>query len=87
MLNKASTTQNKDWNGKARNVVIQWITEEGNIMKATVSFSQTHTLRMVFLFCKQLPQKALGLLQATTDLSLCASHLLLRRNTVRLYDR
>ena len=53
---------NKDWNGKARNVVVQWITEEGNIMKATVSFfANPHIENGISLSVSNLPKKALGL--------------------------
>ena len=53
---------NKDWNGKAKNVVVQWITEEGNKMKATVSFfANPHIENGISLSVNNLPQKALGL--------------------------
>ena len=53
---------NKDWNGKARNVVVQWITEEGNIMKATISFfTNPHIENGISLSVSSLPKKALGL--------------------------
>ena len=53
---------NKDWNGKARNVVVEWVTEEGNQMKATVSFFENpHIENGISLSVTNLPQKALGL--------------------------
>ena len=53
---------NKDWNGKAKNVVVQWVTEEGNQMKATVSFfANPHIENGISLSVTNLPQKALGL--------------------------
>ena len=53
---------NKDWNGQANNVVVQWITEEGNKMKATVSFfANPHIENGISLSVSNLPEKALGL--------------------------
>ena len=53
---------NKDWNGKAKNVVVEWVTEEGNQMKATVSFfANPHIENGISLSVSNLPQKALGL--------------------------
>ena len=57
-----SNAGNKDWNGKARNVVVEWVTEEGNQMKATVSFfANPHIENGISLSVSNLPQKALGL--------------------------
>ena len=53
---------NKDWNGKAINAIIQWVTEEGNKMKATVSFfANPHIENGISLSVSNLPEKALGL--------------------------
>ena len=53
---------NKDWNGKAKNVVVEWLTEEGNQMKATVSFfANPHIENGISLSVSNLPEKALGL--------------------------
>ena len=53
---------NKDWNGKAKNVVVEWVTEEGNKMKATVSFfANPHIENGISLSVSNLPEKALGL--------------------------
>ena len=53
---------NKDWNGKAKNVVVEWVTEEGNQMKATVSFFENpHIENGISLSVTNLPKKALGL--------------------------
>ena len=47
---------NKDWNGKAKNVVVEWITEEGNQMKATVSFfANPHIENGISLSVSNLP--------------------------------
>lgn len=57
-----SNAGNKDWNGKAKNVVVEWVTEEGNQMKATVSFfANPHIENGISLSVSNLPQKALGL--------------------------
>ena len=53
---------NKQWNGKAKNVVIEWITEKGNMIKSTVSFFENpHIENGISLSVSNLPKKALGL--------------------------
>ncbi len=43
-------------------MIIQWVTEEGNIMKATVSFfANPHIENGISLSVSNLPEKALGL--------------------------
>ena len=53
---------NKDWNGEAKNVVVEWLTDEGNQMKATISFfANPHIENGISLSVSSLPKKALGL--------------------------
>ena len=52
----------KDWNGKAYNVVVEWITNENSKMKVTISFFENpHIENGIFVSVNKLSEKALGL--------------------------